>query len=152
MKQAHKRTYKRPVIYDLDITSYISKSACKYFLQIFLPSWEQSLRWHHINTVQSSCHSLGLQKRLISQNVWQEENMLSSCTPTSPFLWWSSVMQILRAWDWYLRRGDNVLFGLSESQKKKKLFRNRVHLLFLSAGIPVVFCGRGCFTWLSTDS
>lgn len=46
-------------------------------------SWEQSLCWHHINTVQSSCHSLRLQKRLIRQNVWQEKNMLPSCTPTS---------------------------------------------------------------------
>lgn len=77
-------------------TSYICKSVCKYFVQMFLsfmlllslyhsspaePSWEQS--WHHINTVQSSCHSLGLHKRLISQNVWQEENMLPSRTPTS---------------------------------------------------------------------
>lgn len=44
---------------------------------------------------------------------------------------------------------SNVQSGLFEYAK---LCRSWGHHSFLSAGIPVMFCERGCFPWLLTDS
>lgn len=96
-------------------------TSCNHSANIFsnflcLSHCPENKIWHLINTIQSSCPSLGQHKRLIRLYVWQEGNMLPFCTPRFSLLphstpQSSATMQILTAWDWYLKRDNNVLLG-----------------------------------------
>lgn len=103
--------------------------------------------WHLINTIQSSCPSLGQHKRLIRLYVWQEGNMLPFCTPRFSLLPHSTPGVHPRCRYWQLEIGiwrETTMSCLALSEQKEPSSS--------SAGIPVVFCRRGCFIWLSMDS